>query len=153
MKTRSRLVKGSSFTCGNTKTAHGKSRASSVTTTTPQPSNGGLCALRGFNVAAESNWKGDASEKQPHPCKPPKDGPSAGFWMGGGVFRLEIDSTVRRIQPKTHPRISQIRKDAALRITVSDIRMILFPVAQSYLLVPHLLLIRAIRSTPMPSLK
>src|SRR5882672_6217767 len=77
MRTQNPLVKGSSFTCGNTKTAHGKSRASSVTTTTPQPSNGGLCALRGFSVAAESNWKEDASEKQPHPCKPRKDGPPA----------------------------------------------------------------------------
>src|SRR5882762_3465031 len=47
MRTQNPLVKGSSFTCGNTKTAHGKSRASSVTTTTPQPSNGGLCELRG----------------------------------------------------------------------------------------------------------
>src|SRR5882724_9100473 len=74
MRTQNPSVKGSSFTCGNTKTAHGKSRASSVTTTTPQPSNGGLCALRGFNVAAESNWKEDASEKQAHACKPRKDG-------------------------------------------------------------------------------
>src|SRR5258708_36858055 len=31
----------------------------------------------GFNVAAESNWKEEASEKQPHPCKPRKDGPPA----------------------------------------------------------------------------
>src|SRR5882762_4538214 len=31
----------------------------------------------GINAAAESNWKEDASEKQPHPCKPRKDGPTA----------------------------------------------------------------------------
>ncbi len=38
LKTPSRLARRNSFTCGNTKTAHGKSRGSSVTTTT-RPSN------------------------------------------------------------------------------------------------------------------
>src|SRR2546425_13085160 len=33
-------AKGDSFICGNTKTAHGKSRGSSATTTTPRPSKG-----------------------------------------------------------------------------------------------------------------
>jgi hypothetical protein len=39
-KIQSPLVKGNSFICGNTKMAHGKSPASSATTTTAQPNSG-----------------------------------------------------------------------------------------------------------------
>src|SRR5258705_8976030 len=70
MRTQNPSVKGSSFTCGNTKTAHGKSRASSVTTTTPQPSNGGLCALCGFQRGVKS--EGTRQRKAAPPLQNPQ---------------------------------------------------------------------------------